>query len=196
VTFSSDLVFDGTLDRPYTEDDPVRPLNVYGETKAEAERRVLDLLPGALVIRTSAFFGPWDDYNFLAALFAALDNGEPFDAPADTVVSPTYVPHLANAALDLLIDGTHGVWHLANAGAVTWHEFALRAASSGGRSADGIRPVATADAWAPARRPRYSALTSVRGPIMPTLDEGLTAWAQARREQSQTRRSPSNRRSG
>ena len=41
-----------------------RPLNVYGATKAEAERRVLELLPEALVIRTSAFFGPWDDYNF------------------------------------------------------------------------------------------------------------------------------------
>ena len=65
MTFSSDLVFDGTLDRPYVESDKVAPLGVYGRSKADAERRVLDSDPQALVIRTSAFFGPWDEHNFV-----------------------------------------------------------------------------------------------------------------------------------
>jgi dTDP-4-dehydrorhamnose reductase len=56
VTFSSDLVFDGTLGKPYTEHDRPRPLNVYGASKAEAERRIRDVLPDALIIRTSSFF--------------------------------------------------------------------------------------------------------------------------------------------
>ncbi|HVG19301.1 MAG TPA: family 1 glycosylhydrolase, partial [Blastocatellia bacterium] len=65
LTFSSDLVFDGSKKEPYVEGDLASPLNVYGKSKAAAERGVLDVLPSALVIRTSAFFGPWDEYNFV-----------------------------------------------------------------------------------------------------------------------------------
>lgn len=185
VTFSSDLVFDGRERRPYVESDPPCPINVYGESKAEAERRVLDLLDDALVIRTSAVFGPWDDYNFLAALFGALDAGEPFFAAADSVVSPTYVPHLVNATLDLLIDGDRGIRHLANAGAVTWYDFAAAAAAACGRSTDGVHPAATAEIWGPAARPPFSALASERGSIMPSLEDGLAAYErESRRAES------------
>ena len=83
LTFSSDLVFGGESTqgdskvasggaRPFVESDPVDPRNVYGARKAEAERRVLDALPGALVVRTSAFFGDWDDWNFVSRTLAAL----------------------------------------------------------------------------------------------------------------------------
>ena len=177
VTFSSDLVFDGRAGRPYVEDDVPAPLNVYGASKAEAERRVLDLLDDALVVRTSAFFGPWDDYNFLAFLFHALDAGERFAAASDTVVSPTYVPHLVNATLDLLIDGARGIWHLANRGAVTWYEFACEAARVSGRPIEAIHASPTADVWGPAVRPAFSALGSSRGLIMPPLADALAAFA-------------------
>lgn len=180
VTFSSDLVFDGALGRAYVETDHPRPLNVYGASKADAESRVLELLPQALVIRTSAFFGPWDDYNFLAGLFRALDARRMFPAPDDTSVSPTYVPDLVNASLDLLLDGESGLWHLANAGAVTWFELARSAAERGGRSADLVRPAATEQVWGPATRPRFSALTSCRGHILRALDDALDAYLQER----------------
>jgi dTDP-4-dehydrorhamnose reductase len=182
VTFSSDLVFDGRAARPYTEEDEPNPVNVYGRTKIEAERRVLDLLPEALVVRTSAFFGPWDEYNYLACLVRALDAGERFNAPADTVVSPTYVPHLVDATLDLLIDREQGIWHLANGGAVTWLEFALQAAALSGRAPEGIQRADTMSVWGPAVRPAFSALTSVRGDVMPSLTRGLTSWAAARED--------------
>jgi len=178
ITFSSDLVFDGSAGRAYLEDDEPRPLNVYGATKAAAEQRVLALLPDALVVRTSAFFGPWDDYNFLAALFRALDGGASFAAPHDSVVSPTYVPDLVHASLDLLIDAEHGIWHLANDGAVTWFDFARAAAARSGRSLDLIRPVETARAWGPAVRPSYSALSSRRARLLRPLDEALGAFVQ------------------
>jgi dTDP-4-dehydrorhamnose reductase len=175
VTFSSDLVFDGRAGRPYTEQDTPNPLNVYGASKAEAERRVLELMPEALVIRTSAFFSAWDDHNFLARLIRTLDTGTSFLAADDSVVSPTYVPDLVHATLDLLIDGERGIWHLANRGETTWCEFARAAARACNRSIDLIYPVPTAEAW-PALRPSYSALSSNRGWIMPTLEEGLAAW--------------------
>ena len=181
VTFSSDLVFDGRAGRPYVEDDEPSPLNVYGASKAEAERRVLDLLDDAIVVRTSAFFGPWDEYNFLACMFRALDADEPFLAAGDTTVSPTYVPHLVNATLDLLIDGSRGIWHLANVGAVTWYDFACAAAVASGRSTDRIRSVATRDVWTPAARPPFSALASKRGTLMPALSDALAAFTAVRR---------------
>src|SRR5204862_293760 len=77
ITFSSDLVFDGTRDVPYGESDTPQPLNVYGATKAEAERRVLEAHPDALVVRTSAFSGPWDRANFVTKALDRLRAGEP-----------------------------------------------------------------------------------------------------------------------
>jgi dTDP-4-dehydrorhamnose reductase len=180
VTFSSDLVFDGRAGRAYIEDDVPNPLNVYGASKADAERRVLELLPDALVIRTSAFFGPWDDYNFLASVFRALDAGAPFHAPADTIVSPTYVPDLVHATLDLVIDRERGIWHLANAGAMSWFELARAAATRSGRDADRILAVETAQVWHPAARPRSSALSSRRARLLRPLDEALEAFLRDR----------------
>jgi dTDP-4-dehydrorhamnose reductase len=178
VTFSSDLVFDGSQRRPYVEADRVRPLNVYGASKAEAERRVLELLPEALVIRTSAFFGPWDDYNFLTAAFSALDTGVIFQAPADSIVSPTYVPELVHASLDLLIDGECGIWHLANGGEVSWFDFARSAAERSGRAVELIERAATSSVWSPAVRPPYSALSSSRGCLLRSLDAALDMYLQ------------------
>ena len=63
LTFSSDLVFNGQQNTAYIESDLVAPLSTYGKSKAEAQKGVLEQYPGALVIRTSAFFGPWDEYN-------------------------------------------------------------------------------------------------------------------------------------
>jgi dTDP-4-dehydrorhamnose reductase len=176
ITFSSDLVFDGTSQRPYTESDQPRPLSIYGCSKAEAESRVLEVLPQSLVVRTSAFFGPWDEYNFVTGALRAISAGEPFRAAADSVVSPTYVPDLVHASLDLLVDGETGIWHLANEGAVTWYEFARQAATLCGLPTDSIHPVDTAAVWTPARRPGYSALTSVRGRVMRPLADALAAY--------------------
>jgi dTDP-4-dehydrorhamnose reductase len=180
VTFSSDLVFDGVAGHAYSEADVPRPLNVYGESKAEAERRVRALLPDALIIRTSAFFGPWDEHNFLAGVFRALDEGRSVAADAHSVVSPTYVPDLVHAALDLLIDGEHGLWHLANDGATSWYDFAVRAAVRSGRTAEQIRPASPAETWGVAQRPPYSVLTSARATLMRPLDQALAAFVEAR----------------
>jgi dTDP-4-dehydrorhamnose reductase len=178
VTFSSDLVFDGRATRPYVEADRPRPLSVYGVAKAEAERRVLELSPEALVIRTSAFFGPWDDANFVTSLMRRLDAGLPCFAAADNTVSPTYVPDLVHASLDLLIDGASGIWHLANRGAATWYELAVRVAELSGRARNMIVPVESARIWQPAERPPYSVLSSERGRVMRSLDAALAAYLQ------------------
>jgi len=175
VTFSSDLVFSGARRRPYVESDPVTPATVYGASKAEAERLVGEILPSALVIRTSAFLGPWDRYNALTIALEELRAGREWVVPT-AVVSPTYVPDLVNAALDLLIDGERGVWHLANVGEVSWLELVRRGAALAGVSTERLGealPLA-ADSG-----PIYTALGSERGLLLPTLEDALARYVQA-----------------
>ncbi len=144
LTFSSDLVFDGRAGRPYVESDPVGPLNVYGRSKAAAERQVLATLPEALVVRTSAFFGPWDSSNFVGQTLDALAGGRPCQAADDLVVTPTYVPDLVNVCLDLLIDMESGLWHLSNGEPLSWFTLAWRAAQRAGVDPATLRAVSGA----------------------------------------------------
>jgi dTDP-4-dehydrorhamnose reductase len=95
----------------------------------------------SLMVRTSAFFGPWDEYNFLTATLRQLEKHSVVRAASDMTVSPTYVPDLVNASLDLVIDGANGVWHLANQGATTWADFARFAGSMRGYNAELVLPV-------------------------------------------------------
>lgn len=173
VTFSSDLVFDGRNDAPYLEDDAVAPLNVYGRSKARGEGLVLDRHPQALVVRTSAFFGPWDQYNFVCLLLRALRAGQPFEAASDITVSPTYVPDLVHACLDLLVDGESGIWHLTNGEPLTWLEFARRAAQVAAADSLAVSSRAACDFGWPAPRPAYSALGTRRAQVLPGLDDAL-----------------------
>jgi dTDP-4-dehydrorhamnose reductase len=183
ATYSSDLVFDGAADgRPYDEEDALAPLNVYGASKADAEAQVLAIDPAALVLRTSAFFGPWDEWNFLTIALRELAAGREFHALADVHVSPTYVPHLTQATLDLLVDGERGIWHLANEGAVTWLEFARIGAARAGLDADGVRPQTLEAAALVAPRPRWSVLGSVRGRQLGPVENAICQYLAARAE--------------
>jgi dTDP-4-dehydrorhamnose reductase len=183
TTFSSDLVFDGAQDSPYVESSAVAPLNVYGRSKAEAEQRVLDKHPGALVVRTSAFFGPWDKHNFVTLALQAFERGEPFTAASDMVVSPTYVPDLVHACLDLAIDGEAGIWHLSNAGGVSWAELARKAAQAAGIDASRLEAKAAAHCGFVAARPGYTAMTSERGILLPALDNALARYLELRNQE-------------
>jgi dTDP-4-dehydrorhamnose reductase len=174
--FSSDLVFDGNRTDPYRESHQVAPLNVYGQSKAIAEQQVLMAHPDALVIRTSAFFSPWDDYNFLTIALRTLAAKQPFIAAADAVVSPTYVPDLVNVTLDLLIDGESGLWHLANAGAIAWADLAREVAVLAGLDHTRIHARSARELDWVAPRPAYSALTSERGVLLPSLNKAIDRY--------------------
>jgi dTDP-4-dehydrorhamnose reductase len=177
LTFSSDLVFDGEKAQPpYVESDEPNPVNAYGRGKRAGELNVLAHCPQALVIRTAAFFGPWDRYNFVTLALQTLRRGQPLRAARDQRVSPTYVPDLVNASLDLLVDGECGVWHAANRGMVTWAELASFSAQAAGLDASLIEPVATAALGLRAARPRNVPLASERGIILPTLEQGIDCY--------------------
>jgi dTDP-4-dehydrorhamnose reductase len=173
VTFSSDLVFDGTLGRAYVESDEPAPSGAYGRSKAEAEARLMTIDSDALIIRTSTFFGPWDRFNFLVSTIDKLKRGEEVYASDRTIVSPTYVPDLVHATLDLLLDEEHGIWHLTNQGAVSWHDLAREAAAIGKVDGSLVRRSEPDDRSEAAD----TSLTSDRGLLLRPLDRALVEFA-------------------
>ena len=183
TTFSSDLVFNGRADNPYVETDDVSPINVYGRSKAEGEEAVFARLSNALVIRTSSFFGPWDQHNFVHHAMKALEGRQAFAAPGDLIITPTYVPDLVDTCLNLIVDGERGVWHLTNGRAVSWIELARMAAARAGLDPSGLREQASAEFGFVAPRPTYSALDSGRAVLLPTLDDALGRFMASRTRQ-------------
>ena len=178
--FSSDLVFDGMRREPYLEVDAPRPLSIYGQSKAKAETLALRRHPQTLAVRTAAFFSPHDPHNFAAAVERTLREGLVFHASADHVVSPTFVPDLVRACLDLVVDGERGIWHLANAGAVSWLEFGRMTAEALGLDAGRVQPASPEQLGWRAERPRYAALGSQRGRILPALGDAIARHAAVR----------------
>ena len=177
--FSSDLVFDGDKKAPYTESDPVRPLNVYGRSKADFEQLVQESNPESLIIRTASFFGPWDVYNFAYHIIRSLESGNAVSVISDVCMSPTYVPDLVEHSLDLLIDHEKGIWHLANQGSVTWADFADMIAKAFRLDTGYLQYLNQEDMQLPARRPRYSVLGSEKGQFLPSLESAVERYAQA-----------------
>jgi len=171
VALSSDRVFDGRAGRPYTEADRVAPDDPAGARLARAEAGVIETHPGALVVRTGPLFGGRAEQDLVATVLRTLASGMPIVLPGDIVTSPTAVPDLAEAILDLLIDGERGVWHLINGGAASWAETAHRIAGLAGLDGrDLIRETVPTQVGN-----RNRALASERGWPLPSLDDALAS---------------------
>ena len=177
LAVSSDLVFDGGAPDPYLEADAAPPLTLEGRRAFVAESAVLQ--QGGLLVRTGPVFSQLDVGDFAHAVADTLSRGQPLRAAEDQVASFTFAPHLADAALDLLIDGARGAAHLANAGATTWADFARRLARALELDVDLVEGAAAIDLPQVARRPASAALVSRYGALMPTLDRAIERYAAA-----------------
>ncbi len=160
VTFSSDYVFDGAASGPYVESSPPRPLNRYGESKLEGERRALAAHPGALVVRTSWVLSRQPP-NFAATMLRLSAAGR-LRVVDDQVASPTLAADLAPAVLAAIDAGATGLLHLANQGELSRFELAREVVALAGRDPELVAPISTAEFGAAADRPRYATLRSER----------------------------------
>jgi len=123
VHFSTDYVFDGKKTDPYVEEDEAVPLSVYGESKLEGERRVLEVSSQHLVVRLSWVFGP-DKPSFIDQFIQRARENDVVTAVADKFSAPTYTIDAASW-LRLAIDkNANGILHLANNGGCSWQEWA------------------------------------------------------------------------
>lgn len=183
---SSDYVFDGEKGFPYNIDDPRNPRSVYGRTKAEAELRLLELMPHCCIARTSWLFGAAgkcfpDTILNLAASRPSLDVVD------DQRGSPTYATDLARALIDLCRKNASGIFHVTNAGDCTWFEFAREIFREAGLSTQ-VRPVSSLQMARPAPRPAYSVLSpaslNALGIEMPSWRDALQRYMKSRSSSS------------
>lgn len=180
VHFSTNFVFEGTLERPYVESDEPAPLSVYGSSKLEGEKRVLEVLPGALVIRTAALYGDTGSSikggSFPERILHRAMSGEPLRVVADQTVNPTYAGDLAPAAIGLAESGLEGVVHVVAAGCTGWDEFA-RAVLEESQVQAIVHPIPSTELSARARRPLQGCLASTRVEALRPWRQGLHDWA-------------------
>jgi len=146
---------------------------MYGKSKAEGERLVMNNFSSSLIIRTSAFFGPWDKFNFAFYILNSLKENQCCKVVKDVMVSPTYVPDLVNQSLNLLIDEEKGIWHLSNNGMLTWYDFAEELAARGGYENRNIFSCNQYEKEWIAKRPGYSVLQSDKGIKLPSLGNAI-----------------------
>ncbi|HEY7129263.1 MAG TPA: dTDP-4-dehydrorhamnose reductase [Nitrospira sp.] len=160
IYVSTDYVFDGTKASPYHEQDRPRPANQYGQSKYFGEEAVLTLCPNGLVVRTAWLFGH-EGKNFVKTIMQMADERPVLEVVADQRGCPTYADDLARALHQLAVSNLHGICHVTNTGDCSWYEFAQAIVSrTEGKAV--VRPITTAQAGRPAKRPTYSVLSSDR----------------------------------
>ena len=131
---------------PFAEEDPARPLGVYGQSKLEAERALLDAVPRTLVLRPSVVYGPErQEKNFAYQLIRAGRTGQTFRLAVDQRASPTYNRDLAAASVEMVERGLTGLYHVAGSTTLDRYAFALLVAETFGLDRAGLVPVRTAD---------------------------------------------------
>jgi dTDP-4-dehydrorhamnose reductase len=165
VHVSTDYVFNGAQNRPYVEDDPAQPLNVYGVSKRAGELMALATAGEHLIVRTSGVIGiggsPDKGGSFVERVLARARRGEPLRVVDDQVFSPTYAPDLAAALLQLVDLGARGTLHVTNQGECSWHGLAAHALAVTGVDAP-VAAIRTAELTLPAHRPAYSVLANTQ----------------------------------
>jgi dTDP-4-dehydrorhamnose reductase len=179
---SSDYVFDGTKKRPYETNDVRNPQSVYGRTKAEAEIRLLELMPDCCIARTSWLFGTGGKC-FPDTILKLAASRPSLDVVIDQRGSPTYVADLARAIVQLVRKNAIGIVHVTNSGNCSWFEFAQQIVQRAGLGTE-VRPVSSERMARPAPRPAYSVLSPsslhALGVEMPSWQDALDRYLKRR----------------
>jgi dTDP-4-dehydrorhamnose reductase len=154
---STDYVFDGTKTTPYAAADPRSPRSVYGESKAEAEIELLQILPQCCIVRTSWLFGTGGKC-FPDTILKLAASRPQLEVVGDQRGSPTYTIDLARAVIQLCRHQASGIVHATNRGECSWYEFAREIIAGAGL--DTLVRETTSDKFIrPAKRPKYSVLS-------------------------------------
>jgi dTDP-4-dehydrorhamnose reductase len=182
VFLSSDYVFDGKKTAPYEVDDKRNPQSVYGHSKAEAEIRLLEILPNCCIARTSWVFGI-GGRCFPDTILRLATNRPALDVVNDQRGCPTFTVDLSRAIIQLCRKNASGIVHVTNAGDCSWFEFAQEIITGSGLATE-VRPVSSQQMSRPAPRPAYSVLsaTSLRryGIEMPGWKDALSRYLEER----------------
>ena len=157
--------------RPYQENDPIAPLGVYGQSKAQGETAIRSILPNHIIVRTSWLYGVYGN-NFVKTILKLATEKTALRVVADQFGSPTSAADLAKAVLTIArkIGANEkfdwGTYHYCGKGITTWHGLAEKiielAAPCTALQARQVEAIATAEWPTPAKRPPYSVLDCTR----------------------------------
>lgn len=169
IHFSSDFVFDGAKQTPYTETDAARPLGVYGASKLAGENIVLAASPRHFAIRVCRLFGPVESGvitqkpagNFPLLMLKLARERHSVRVVNDQIGSPSYTPDLARAVWQLLQNSEGGLFQLSNAGEISFADYA-RTIFEMAKVKCEVEGVSSEEYGATARRPRYSTLSNAK----------------------------------
>lgn len=176
VHYSSDQVFNGRKESPYTEEDKTDPVSLCGKTRLAGEQALLELnADNICIIRTGWLFGH-DGDNFLKRLLTRAQTEETVEVIHDQIGSPTYVNDLAQATLQLVKRGASGLYHVANTGQASWCELAAEAVRQASLACT-VRAIASPDK---SLRPSNEVLSSAKYAAF--TGNAMRPWSQALRE--------------
>ncbi|ASA78495.1 dTDP-4-dehydrorhamnose reductase [Thermococcus sp. 5-4] len=163
VYISTDYVFDGEKEKPYTEDDVPNPINVYGASKYAGEILTRNYSTKYYIIRVASLYGKagasGKGGNFVEWIIERAKRGEKLQIVDDQVMSPTHTLYVAKALKEFLkVRPDYGVYHMVNEGYCSWYDFAKAIFEILGWDVE-ITPIKSSELNRLARRPRFSALS-------------------------------------
>ncbi len=155
---STNFVFDGNGEEPYSEYSKPNPISAYGKTKLLGERYVRDICERYYIVRTSWLFGK-NSKTYISKFVATEKKPGSIDVICDQFASLTYIEHLAEALLRLINSDNYGIYHIVSRGVASWLDFVLRAKKIM-RFKTNVRAIKMEELNLPAKRPRFSPLAS------------------------------------
>ena len=186
IHISTDYVFDGTKEGAYAETDPANPIGVYGRSKYQGELNIQEKMQEFFILRTAWLYGK-NGKNFVHTMLRLFAERNEVRVVGDQYGSPTYAPDLAEALLKIigLNSETYGIYHFANEGKISWHDFAYeiyRTAKEKGKVTRDvlIREIATEEYPTKAQRPRNSYLSKEK--IKRTFNVAIRPWQDGLRD--------------
>ncbi|NKI30710.1 dTDP-4-dehydrorhamnose reductase [Croceivirga thetidis] len=177
VHISTDFVFDGESNLPYSEMDTTNPLGVYGKTKLEGEKGIAEILESHIIIRTSWLYSEYGS-NFMKTMLHLANANDEISIVNDQLGSPTYAADLANVVLQILKEPnpTYGLYHFSNSGITSWFEFAQKIYELSDIKIKTF-PISTEEYPTLAKRPKFSALDSTK--IKSVFGVHLKPWQES-----------------
>lgn len=181
IHISTDYVFDGTGTTPYTEDMDVKPIGVYGQTKADGEKSVIDSGCEYYIFRTAWLYG-YDGKNFVYTMLKLMESKQELSVVSDQKGTPTFAGDLANCVIKTITSKNQipcGIYHCTDLGEITWYDFACEIYKQGkatGKLSNEckINPCSTDEFPTKAKRPAYSVLSKEK--IQQALGSALPMW--------------------
>ena len=180
IHVSTDYVFDGESDKPYTEADVTNPINIYGKTKLAGEQTLKEIMPtDAIIIRTSWVYSEYGN-NFVKTMLRLGKQRDELSVVGDQIGSPTYATDLANAILGTMqnkafkeVGQETQVYHYSNAGEISWYEFAKEIFKLAGIQCS-VSPITTEQYPTPAKRPKNTLMNKDK--ISHRFDIDILDW--------------------